>query len=59
MYMVEVHSCASNDCNISRNFKKAYVSSMQGHFQKDITVIEVVLRSKYKDIELVYLCVGD
>ena len=34
VYKVKVHSCGSNDSNISRNVKKVYIDSMQGPFKK-------------------------
>ena len=33
-------SRGSNDCNVSRNIKKVYVTSKQGFLKKDITIIK-------------------
>ena len=56
VYKVEVHDSGSNK-NI--NGKKVFVDSTQGAFKKDIITIELISHTKYTDIGLVYLCVGN
>ena len=56
MYKVTVHRYGSYKSNINGNDKKkVYVGPTQGHFEKEIATIEVVLHMKYIDTEPVYL----
>ena len=55
VYKVGVYSCRPINSNVSCNHKKDYVGFTLGPFKKDITIIQVVLHSKYIDKELVYL----
>ena len=55
VYRVKEYGRVPNDCNVNRNVKKVFVGSMQSPFEKDITLIQVALYTRYIDIELFFI----